>query len=194
MISVIGMGPGDNKYITVEAVRLIESADIIVGAKRHLTDSKKEQFELTGNLKSALDFIEKNKDKEIVVLASGEPKLYGIAKYLSKYFEINVISGISAIQYIFSKINLDMNDLYITSSHGKEPDIDLIAKHSKVAMVTDEKNSPAVIAEKLLKKGFDKKMIVGENLSYNDEKISYFESLEDVVNKTFNMNTIVIYD
>ncbi len=44
---------------------------------------------------------------------------------------LNVVSGISSLQYIFSKIYVDMNDVYITSSHGKVPDFDYILSHKK---------------------------------------------------------------
>ncbi|MGL5642621.1 MAG: precorrin-6y C5,15-methyltransferase (decarboxylating) subunit CbiE, partial [Paraclostridium sp.] len=138
-----------------------------------------------------------NKNKNISVIASGDPSIYGIGKYLSNNIDkdnLNIISGISSMQYIFSKICVDMNDLYITSSHGKIPDFNYILNHKKVCMVTDNKIGPYEIAKEILKRGLEKVMVVGENLSYDNEKITIAKPSEIVEIEKFDMNVVVILD
>ena len=146
MINIIGLGPGEFDYITKMGEKLIYSSDILIGGKRNLESIENfsgEKIVLGNNLKEILDFIKNNLHKNISVIASGDPSIYGIGKYLSNNIEhenLNIVSGISSLQYIFSKIFVDMNDVYITSSHGKIPDFDYILSHKKVCMVTDSKN------------------------------------------------------
>ena len=82
-----------------------------------------------------------SEDEEILYLTSGDPLIYGLGKWLSEKFKGRVVisPGISAMQYLASRIALPMNDAYLTSSHAKEPNFDLIMSLSKVFMVTDQK-------------------------------------------------------
>ncbi len=200
MINIIGLGPGNIGYCTKLGEKLIYKSDIIIGGRRNLesiTNFKGKKFELNTNLKEIVEYIKNNKEKNISVIASGDPSIYGIGKYLSNNFDksdLNIVSGISSMQYIFSKICVDMNDLYITSSHGKSPDFDYILNHKKVCMVTDNKIGPKEIAKEILKRNLDKVMIVGENLSYDNEKITIAKPSEIIEIEKFDMNVVVILD
>ncbi|MFR3072160.1 MAG: cobalt-precorrin-7 (C(5))-methyltransferase [Paeniclostridium sp.] len=200
MINIIGLGPGNIGYCTKLGEKLIYNSDIIIGGRRNLetiTNFKGKKIELNTNLKEIVEYIKNNKEQNISVIASGDPSIYGIGKYLSNNFDksdLNIVSGISSMQYIFSKICVDMNDLYITSSHGKSPDFDYILNHKKVCMVTDNKIGPKEIAKEILKRNLDRVMIVGENLSYNNEKITIAKPSEIIEIEKFDMNVVVILD
>ena len=138
-----------------------------------------------------------NLHKNISVIASGDPSIYGIGKYLSNNIEhenLNIVSGISSLQYIFSKIFVDMNDVYITSSHGKIPDFDYILSHKKVCMVTDSKIGPHDICWEIQKRNLEKTVVVGENLSYANERITIGKSKDILSVDKFDMNVVVILD
>ncbi len=107
---------------------------------------------------------------------------------------LNVVSGISSLQYIFSKIYVDMNDVYITSSHGKIPDFDYILSHKKVCMVTDSKIGPKQISREIIDRNLNKIIVVGENLSYDNEKITIAKPEEIIRMDNFDMNVVVILD
>ena len=132
MINVIGLGPGNIDYITKLGEKMIQNSDVVIGGKRNLESIKNfdgEKIELSSNLKEILQYINNNKHKQISILASGDPLMYGIGRYLTKNIDkdnLNIVSGISSLQYIFPKMHIDMNDLYITSSHGKTPDFDYV--------------------------------------------------------------------
>lgn len=200
MISIVGIGPGVEGFMTIEAQRLIKEAQILIGGKRHLDafmDFEGEKLAITNNLKELLEYINENEDKNIVVLASGDPMLYGIGKYLCEKLgkeRLNIVSGISSLQYIFSRIKVDMNDLYITSSHGKTPDFDFILNLNKVALVTDQKIGPKEIANEILKRNLKKTIVIGENLSYEDERISVLKPIEVEDSSKYDMNVVVILD
>lgn len=200
MINIIGLGPGEFDYITKLGEKLIYASDILIGGRRNLesiSDFEGEKIILSNNLKEILEYIKKNLHKNISVIASGDPSIYGIGKYLSNNIDnenLNIVSGISSLQYIFSKIFVDMNDVYITSSHGKIPDFDYILSHKKVCMVTDSKIGPHEIAREIQKRDLNKVIVVGENLSYDNEKITIGKVKDILSVEKFDMNVVVILD
>lgn len=200
MINVIGLGPGNTDYITKLGEKLIQNSDVVIGGKRNLEsiiDFEGEKIEISSNLKEIVEYINNNKHKQISLIASGDPLIYGIGRYLSKNIDkedLNIVSGISSLQYIFSKVHIDMNDLYITSSHGKTPDFDYVLSHKKVCMVTDKIIGPKEICKQILDRNLEKTIVVGENLSYDNERIT-IGSPEDILNlEDFDMCVVVILD
>ena len=200
MINVIGLGPGNTDYITKLGEKLIQNSDVVIGGKRNLesiVDFEGEKIEISSNLKEIVEYINNNKHKQISVIASGDPLIYGIGRYLSKNIDkedLNIVSGISSLQYIFSKVHIDMNDLYITSSQGKTPDFDYVLSHKKVCMVTDKIIGPKEICKQILDRNLEKTIVVGENLSYDNERIT-IGSPEDILNlEDFDMCVVVILD
>ncbi|HBE9510604.1 TPA: cobalt-precorrin-7 (C(5))-methyltransferase [Clostridioides difficile] len=200
MINIIGLGPGNLDYITKKGENLISTSDVLIGGKRNLESIKNfegEKIVLDSNLREIIEYINNNKEKQISIIASGEPLIYGIGRYLSKNIDnkmLNVVSGISSLQYIFSKIYVDMNDVYITSSHGKVPDFDYILSHKKVCMVTDSKIGPKQISREIIDRNLNKIIVVGENLSYDNEKITIAKPEEIIRMDNFDMNVVVILD
>lgn len=196
MISVIGMGPGDASLRTQAAQTLIAQADILVGWARLLADFpdfQGEKYVLNADIDGLIDWLQTKTEQNIVVLASGDPLLFGIGKRITERLpkqSCQIISGISSIQYLFSRAQLDMNDLYITSSHGKQPDFDFIFQHDKVAMVTDKVVGPFQIAQEILQRGLLRTLIVGENLSYPDERLHFLQP--EQVQPDYDMNVVVI--
>lgn len=199
MISVVGLGVGAAEYLTPLARRLIDEADYVVGSERQLMAI--EPYSATAHLldKKLADLVAwltAHQPQNLVVLASGDPMLYGIGKYLSTQLgkdNVNIVSGISSLQYIFARVGLDMNDVYLTSSHGKVPDFDFMLQHKKVALVTDDKIGPYQIAQQITQRNLQRTVIIGENLSYPDEQITLLPASE-VVDKTYQMNVVVIVD
>ena len=198
MINIIGLGPGNLDYITKKGENLISTSDVLIGGKRNLESIKNfegEKIVLDSNLREIIEYINNNKEKQISIIASGDPLIYGIGRYLSKNIDnkmLNMVSGISSLQYIFSKIYVDMNDVYITSSHGKVPDFDYILSHKKVCMVTDSKIGPKQISREIIDRNLNKIIVVGENLSYDNETIAKPEEIIRIDN--FDMNVVVILD
>ncbi|TFU96480.1 cobalt-precorrin-7 (C(5))-methyltransferase [Granulicatella sp. WM01] len=199
MIYVIGIGPGDVKYGLRGNDDVMEKACAIIGAQRQI-ESVPEKFhhkgviapKKLGDLETLIRSYDVNQD-ELVLLASGDPFIYGLGKWLSQKFAgcVQVMPGISSMQYMASKIALPMNDAFLTSSHAKTPNFDLIMSLDKVFMVTDEQIGPYQIAQEIIRRGLKRTVYIGENLSYPDERISQLEASE-VENRQYEMNVVVI--
>ncbi|WP_337263780.1 MULTISPECIES: cobalt-precorrin-7 (C(5))-methyltransferase [unclassified Serratia (in: enterobacteria)] len=197
MIVVAGVGPGNPQLLTPQAQVAIATADWLVGGARHLavfaTAAHKTRT-LDADLSALLTWLRAHLGSQrIVVLASGDPLLFGIGKWLAAHFsapELQVIPGISAIQYLCARIALDMNDIYLTSSHGRTPDFDWLLQHHKVAMVTDAAIGPRAIADAILQRGLIRSLIIGENLSLPAERI--YRLPPAAVAQRYDMNVVVI--
>ncbi|HEM6302359.1 TPA: cobalt-precorrin-7 (C(5))-methyltransferase [Streptococcus suis] len=200
MIDVIGIGPGNPAYCLVGQLERCEQADYILGSERHLEvlpDRLKEKGVMAPKKLKDLEALLATYPVEasIVYLVSGDPLIYGLGKWMSEKFpgRVRILSGISSMQYLASKVCLPMNDAYLTSSHAKLPNFDLIMSLPKVFMVTDAHVGPYQIAQEVLKRGLKRKIIIGEHLSYVDEEISILAA-EDVVDRDYKMNVVVIVD
>ncbi len=195
MIWIVGCGPGQHELLTLKAKELIEAADLVVGFDRLVTSIKvdREVINIGRSLSKLLEVVKKNSAKEIVVLASGDPKIYGVEHYLRRNLEleINVVSGISSVQYLFSKIHENMNDLYLTSAHGKTLNYDLMLLHDKCVVLTDSVVGPYEIAAEYRKKNLDPTLYIGECLSYKNEKIEKLKASQ-VKDRVYGMNVVVI--
>lgn len=198
MLYIVGIGPGNSRYITEVAKDIIDNSEIVIAGKRNmeaLGNIEKEIFYISSNLNEMKNYILNNAQKNIVVLASGDPSIYGIASYINRELEgkidIKIIAGISSIQYAFSAFAIDMNDVYISSSHGREPDYDFILMHKKIAMVTDKNIGPYEIAQEIKNRNMLYDMYIGENLSYPNERLEITNS-NDIKNRDYKMSLVIL--
>ena len=86
-----------------------------------------------------------------------------------------------------------MNDIWLTSSHGRDVCFDELARQRKVAMVTDGRCGPREIAAQLAARGKGYRwMVIGENLAMDNERIHWLPVSE--VDAEYEMNAVVILD
>lgn len=202
-IFVLGMGPGHRDYILPITLRIIDESDVLIGGKRILKDFEnkgKELIYIDSKLSKIIEYIKVNmKKKKISLLLSGDTGFYSMLDYLKKHFEVQemeVFPGISSYQYLMGKLKKTWHNSFVGSVHGRELDIAaIVKKYNSVILLTDNNNSPSKIANIITKAGLKNKvMVVGENLSYENEKI-IIDSPENIAKiKDFNMSVVVIED
>ncbi|QEK11813.1 precorrin-6y C5,15-methyltransferase (decarboxylating) subunit CbiE [Crassaminicella thermophila] len=202
-IYVLGIGPGSKEYILPITTKIIKDSDVLIGGERNLQnfkDSGKEIKYIGKNLKELIKYTKEHmQKKKISYLLSGDTGFYSMLKFLKKHFkneELEVIPGISSYQYLMAKINDTWHDAYIGSLHGRSFDfIKKVKKHHKVILLTDYKYSPKEIAKLMIQSQINGKiMIVGENLSYENEKITIASPKEIIKMSDFQMSVVVIKD
>lgn len=200
-ISILGMGPGHRDYILPVTSRTIEVSDVLIGGKRILMDFEdkgKELIYIDSGLNKIVEYININKnEKKISLLLSGDTGFYSMLSYMKKHFaddEMKVVPGISSFQYLMGKVNRTWHNSFVGSVHGRELDIvGVVKKYDSVILLTDNKYSPSRIADILINEGINNKtMIVGENLSYENERI-IIDSCNNISEmKNFGMSVVVI--
>lgn len=181
-ISIIGIGPGSSEYITPYAMEMIKNSDILVGGERVLklfSGLGKQEFVVKNNLQEMKEFIRDRRERsKITVVASGDPAFYGILEFLKRSFGkeiLTVIPGISSVQLACARLCISWHDAVFFSAHGRKTEglVDIVQNHSKVIILTDPENSPALIAKMMLNAGIsERKVYICENLAYQDERIT----------------------
>ena len=203
-INVVGLGVGNIDYLTGAGIKCIKQAEILIGGERHLKDispllNENQEGFILKNLSETIEFINKNRDKKITVIVSGDTGFYSLLNYLKKNlsdFEFNTVPGISSFQYLFAKLGESWEHYHLYSVHGRKINITDALKNSTagIILLTDSKNSPYIIGRILNKNNFsDVKIIVGENLSYPDEKITEFYARDFEAHKRdYEMNVLIL--
>lgn len=202
-LRVVGLGPGHSDFVLPIAKRYIQEADILIGGKRHIESVDPHDavsYFIEGKLKELPQFIRSHiKTHKMVVVVSGDTGFYSLLRYLKKQLhdvEIEATPGISSMQYLFSKLGLAWDDAYLGSLHGRELDLPyLCSTESKIGLLTDQKFTPQYIAQWLMDAGVSNKlMIVGERLSYEDERIHTL-TLSQALEMTFDeLNVVILKD
>ena len=202
-IKVAGLGPGNPDYILPAVRKAVKDSEIVIGGKRN-TESIKELLDgkeikyIDSRLPELMEYMKQNREKKITVIVSGDPGFYSMLNYLENVFgreELEVIPGISSVQYMFARLGIHWHDAFISSLHGKEFDFaEKMNDCNKMGLLTDNKFTPQKIAEDLFnKKQNNVKIFVGENLSYENEKIWEFfpEKLCNFEYK-FGINAVIL--
>ncbi len=194
-----------------EAVRkVVAEADIIAGGTRFLDffpDFKGQKIPLAMPLKKWLeDLAAKQKEGlKIVVFTSGDPNFFGLAKCLLDVFpaeHVTIWPSITVIQQAFARLKISWRGAEIVSLHGRDNMVDFWAALYRashysgsgyLAIYTDEHNTPAAIAKKLLGRGqYNWNIHVFEDLGTEKEKVSVWTLFEAKLCKFSPLNLVIL--
>ena len=171
-VFIAGAGMGDSKTLTGEVIEKIENADIIIGAKRltepYAKNGRRVFFEYDAD--KILRILHNNPCNNACVLFSGDASFFsGAAKLLKICPDAVVYPGISCVSYFCAKLKTSCDDINIVSAHGR--DINIVSEvrgHKKTFVLTGE-NPCGRLCDYGLS---DAIVYIGENLSYENEKIT----------------------
>ena len=196
-INIIGIGMS-KKTLTQEALKLIEEADILIGAKRLVDEfsylNKDSYNAYLSN--DVLAIVNETDAKNIAILMSGDVGFYSGAEKLVDTlidYNPNLIAGISSVSYFFSKCKLPWKDANLISCHGLDTNIVSSVRRNRYTFALTGKNIPE-LADKLVDYGFgDLNVWVGENLGSEDELITYSQ-INELNNKKYSSLTVLIIE
>lgn len=180
------MGPGSNDFLTTQALDLLRKAELVIGSQRLLDNElikPNTKRVVAISAESIMKALEENDSILTLVLFSGDTGSFsGFKSFFEKahtFFDIVQLPGISSVSYFSSKVQIPWTDWQIVSAHGKSLDLSFEIKRAQSAeknalfLLLDHENSAQALIEKLRDLSVnDCKIIVGERLSYEDEKIS----------------------
>ncbi len=201
MSYVVGIG---YKPFDKRGKEIIMKADIILASERLFDVFRRyEEFELVrdkteviNNVDATMNFLRSHLSglkSHAVVLASGDPLFCGIGRRMVEEFgkeAVEIIPDLSSVQLAFARIKEPWDDaLLISVHHGPDAEArrkpkygvkdipSLLAKHEKIAVLTDKGNNPAVIAREIVcssaisRQRSAIKIFICEKLGYPDERI-----------------------
>lgn len=200
-VTLLGIGMGSIGTLTLEGREAVRSADLIVGARRMVDAVRLPGQDFLYEYRSreiAAYLAEHPEYTKVVVALSGDVGFYSGAKKLVELLgpETKMICGISSVVYFMSKIGLSWDDAKIVSAHGKTCNlISLICENRKVFAILGTNDGVRNLAEKLTFYGMgDVILYVGENLSYDNEKILSKQAKELVSYEGDPLSVICAYN
>lgn len=203
-IIVVGIGPGNPDYIVPRGLKAIEQAKFLVGGRRTLSQFAKDGQEtcsITADIPGVMDFIrERLQQDNVVAMVSGDPGYFSLLDALRREFsveQIEVIPGISSMQYAFARLALPWHDAVLASFHGRVPADEMIQyKPGKIlGMLTDSKYNSQSIAQYLLDRGWPQNtaLHICSRLSYEDEEILH-TTLQEAIQLPIKSACILIVE
>ena len=198
-VNIVGIGPGNPKLLTGAAREAIEQSTILIGDKRMLVNfaSGKRTYDTIKTAEICKICSEADADKDVVsVLVSGDVGFFSLAKTISGKLpdcECVRYCGISSLVYFAQLLEMSWDDAKIVSMHGRRQNfIEAVAHNKKVFALTGGENSPQALCAKLCAHGLGGVTVyVGENLSYDDEKVTCLTA-EEGAEKTFGSLSVMM--
>jgi len=134
---------------------------------------------VTRDIDGAMAFIHRHLAfSDVVVMVSGDPGYFSLLDALRRTFPeelIDVIPGISAIQFAFARLALPWHDAEFLSFHGREPEAEALAYRPGrlVGFLTDERHHSQYVAKCLRQYDWPEtaRFSICARLSYEDETI-----------------------
>ena len=200
-VTLVGTGCGDPGTMTEEVKQTIAEADVLIGAPRLLEAVEGyadpgilkvaeikpaeilDAIQRTLAAEEAVAAIKGTRDGKIeinvCVAYSGDSGFYSGTRSLLPLLhqagiEADVLPGLSSIQVMAARLQVPWQDWKLVSAHGTDCDpVCEVMEGKEVFFLTGGALGPAELCAKLADAGLGElRVIVGERLSYADEKIS----------------------
>lgn len=200
-IHIVGIGDDGLEGLTVYARGLVDTAEILIGEApvlEKIPSSGAQRIIAGGDLGELRATIAGLPDRSTVVLASGDPLFYGVARYLTENFgkeRFEVVPHVSTMQLAFARIKESWDDAYLSNLATQPLDrvVDQIRTAERVGLFTTDVVPPAMVAEALLDRRINYFTVyVCENIGTPDETVTQAD-LPSIRTQSFSpLNVMVL--
>jgi precorrin-6Y C5,15-methyltransferase (decarboxylating) len=200
-LTIAGMGEDGWDGLSARARHAIEAAEVIVGSSRllaFLPETSAERHEWPQPFSAVVDRIRPLSGRRTVILATGDPLNYGVARKLMEFIpfaEMEIIPHLSAFSLAAARAGWSLPDCDTLTLHGRDaahiepfiqPDVRLI-------VLTADATTIAEVARRLTARGFGKSEItVLENMGGPRERQSPFIADAPPPTDHSDLNTLAI--
>ena len=162
-LSIVGIGEDGIDGLSPVARALVSGAEIVFGGKRHLGLAasliRGAARPWPSPFDRAVEEVLAQRGRQICVLASGDPFVYGVGSVLARHVpseETLVVPAPSAFSLSAARLNWALPETALVSLHGRT--LDLIRPHlqsgARVLALTSDGAGPAALARLLADSGF----------------------------------------
>ncbi len=199
-IHIIGVGDDGLLGVTSTARSLIDAAQLLVGNPSSLAaigDTSARKFEVHSDLEAVVIEVENAKEERIVLLATGDPLFFGVARFLCQRLgkdRFEVLPNVSSMQLAFARVKESWDEAYLTNvaTQPLESVVEKVRTAEKAGLFTSDDCPPSRIAQALLDRRIDYfNAYVCENLGSPDERVTTGE-LADVASQEFAPLNVMI--
>ena len=200
-ISIIGIGDDGLAAVAQSTRELILSAEVLAGSERTLAlvpEASGRRLTVSGDLEDVVKKMNAASDAKTVLLVSGDPLFYGLARFLCEqlgYDRCEIIPHVSSMQLAFARVKESWDEAYLTNlaNHTLDAVVQRIRTADKVGLFTTEAHGPAAVARALLEQRIDYFTVyVCENLGARNERVTR-GTVADIAGDTFeSLNVMVL--
>ena len=195
---IIGAGMGHISDLTEYAADIIKKADIVYGSSRLYEQYKVLNTNISAPKYSEIESVlEKETLQNTALLVSGDVLFYSIAKKIHEKFmnkfNIELIPGISSMQYFLSKLNIINYNIKAVSMHGRNNScLGAVSYNEYTFMLTGGDKKADNIINELYNAGLDYVYVyAGENLHSENERI-VSGKISDMLDYQFSSLTVLL--
>jgi precorrin-6Y C5,15-methyltransferase (decarboxylating) len=201
-LSIIGMGEDGLEGLSPRGRTLLSQAEVIVGSKRLLAlmaDSSAEKHEWPQPFSAVIDRIKPLRGRSTVVLATGDPLNFGVARKLMEivpFAEMEIVPHLSSFSLAAARMGWALGDCDTITLHGR-PAANLeafIQPDARVLALTTDASTIAEVARRLVARGYGPSEItVLENMGGPRENSIRFRAREFHERAFADLNTLAIW-
>jgi precorrin-6Y C5,15-methyltransferase (decarboxylating) len=162
-LSIVGIGEDGVEGLSPVARALVSEAEIVFGGKRHLRLAapliRGAARPWPSPFERAIVDVLSYRGRQVCVLASGDPFLYGVGSVLAPHVEPQetlVLPAPSAFSLAAARLGWALPETALVSVHGRA--LDLVRPHlqpgARVLALTSDGEGPAALARLLTETGF----------------------------------------
>ncbi len=201
-LSIIGIGEDGIVGLSPVAQRLISSAELVVGGKRHLDLAgdliRGRRLAWPSPIAGAMPEIRKHRGKPVVVLASGDPFHYGVGTMLMEQIpvaEALCLPQSSAFSLAAARLGWSLQDVSIVSLHGRalEGIVRYLQPGARILALAWDGETAAKLAHLLVARGMGQsKIVVLENMAGPHERVRSATASAFALDDVAALNTIAV--
>lgn len=201
-LAIIGMGEDGYEGLPAKARLVLANAEVVIGSQRlldFLPRHNAETHEWPQPFSAVIDRIKPLRGRKTVVLATGDPLNYGVARKLMEFIafeEMEIIPHLSAFTHAAARMGWSLPDCDTLTLHGRDAaNIEaFIQPNVRLIVLTADATTIPQMARRLVARGFETSLItVLENMGGGRERQSSF-SANHLPKTTFSdLNTLAIH-
>jgi precorrin-6Y C5,15-methyltransferase (decarboxylating) len=201
-LSIVGIGEDGVQGLSPVAQKLIASAELVVGGKRHLGLAngliRGRRLAWPSPIDAALPEIEKHRGRPVVVLASGDPFHYGVGDLLLRSIpadETLCLPQSSSFSLAASRLGWSLQDVALVSLHGRalEGIVRYLQPGARILALSWDGDTPAKLARLLVERSMgDSALTVLEAMGGPRERVRRTTAAGFDLGNVAPLNTIAL--
>lgn len=201
-LSVIGIGEDGLSGLSNASRILVETAEILIGGKRHLEmvqEFSGEKLIWRTPLSDTIADIAGYRGRRVCVLATGDPMWFGIGVTLGRTFnadEMMIAPALSAFSMVAAHMGWSLDKTETITLHGRP--LSNLARHlypnADWMILSENGETPAIVANWLSERGFgESKITVLEHMGGEQQQIRSDIASNFSLDNVADLNTIAVH-
>ncbi|WP_431854700.1 precorrin-6y C5,15-methyltransferase (decarboxylating) subunit CbiE [Azospirillum sp.] len=161
-LTIIGVGEDGVGGLSEAALRAITVAEVLVGGERHLAmlpEHEAERLAWPSPFDALIEKLECRRNVRVVVLASGDPMLYGVGTTLLKHFPVGetvVMPAPSAFALACARLGWARAEVECLTLHGRPVELlhPALVPGARILALSADGTTPAAVAALLRGRGY----------------------------------------